>query len=439
MASISPGSAPSEAPTVHEIINQSPPWDRAIDIVCHKYKHGDPRPGPADAFNTSRSLFHAKNEETTGYFHLPDSVRFKIWQHLIQTHKPVTLSLASFTKDVWPSDTFMKLESALAPIQSYLAVSSSVRADILLTFLVTSKFHVVFSPYVNKQFSPLATLWLNKYVPYIRSLILELDMTKLGLGPSVEAAYLRPGLGKIGLLLQDFAQRQGMRQSPMELVLLCRRFHGWRDVILKKAESTVEAGRKSKHSMLSQQSDASFESSLQTSHESSMESDDPQPIVSKYCPDECLLICNHLLRLDLLALRMCGFGEKYTLGFVANLFPGERFAYRVAPSGAWRTIRGQRSWIDIGEGNMILDDHDTESIVSFQGPFIPPPPIQNSDGTLCLPGFAKWNTRAKCTTVSRWCASSLSEGHKKEVVRLLDKYGMAKEIKDRVLSIQATT
>lgn len=68
----------------------------------------------------------------------------------------------------------------------------------------------------------------------MQSLIIEVDLSRLGLGPKPEAIHLLPGLGHLQKLLFDFSTSQLERapEAPMEtLILACRRFYGQREDI----------------------------------------------------------------------------------------------------------------------------------------------------------------------------------------------------------------
>lgn len=366
-----------------------PPWDRTIDIVCHTNDYERRfAPNPANLFsqtlesyrlNTIQSgrargsLSGDSNTRRLSYSDLPDHIRLRICHYLTadfteaQRDRAVTLSLPVFLRPVWAPDTFTPIHVALAPYQPYLSVSSALRADMLIFFLSSHTFHVVFSPFVNTRLSPFATLWLSRYGVYMRSIVLEIDMTKLGNGP---AARLLGSTKQFKKLVRMFAESQARHEKPLgELILLCRRFYGRRRDYIDD-----EAKMKQKSHLLDRS----------PSPDSHGAYDQCQNIVSQddlgfYCPDYRLSICDPLLDLQgrVSSLRMCGFGDRYARRFVARMFPDpdHRFAYRLAPSaGPWGRVEGQKRFIDDGTGNIISDD-GIAFCARFQHPVMPPPPI----------------------------------------------------------------
>ncbi|UNI24826.1 hypothetical protein JDV02_010542 [Purpureocillium takamizusanense] len=234
-----------------------PPWDRVVDMVYHTYRHEDQRrPGlrqPHAEFERCLARFwadHANTENTKRpsqtsalFARLPIDVRFRIWTHLVHmvrhgeqgatrgsSDKPVSLNHhPSFNSNVWDATSMSRLATIVRPLESCLRTAFSLYAEVLVTVLTTSTFHAVLSPFVGPRLHPLATLWLNKYGAYMRSIILEVDMSHLGLGPV--GAQLGPCLNALGSLLHDFgvAQMQRDEGHPLEsLVLMCRRFYGKR-------------------------------------------------------------------------------------------------------------------------------------------------------------------------------------------------------------------
>ncbi|RXG43605.1 hypothetical protein VDGE_01204 [Verticillium dahliae] len=121
---------------------------------------------------------------------------------------------------------------ALGP---YLRVSFLFFADMMLTVLMTERFHITFSPFVNTYFNPLATHWYRRYGRFMRHIILEIDMTRLGFGPDRQAYKLRAGNMNLDTLIQMFVDVQLRRQDESTMssfVLLCRRFYGCRPTVI---------------------------------------------------------------------------------------------------------------------------------------------------------------------------------------------------------------
>ncbi|KAF7561458.1 hypothetical protein G7046_g2687 [Stylonectria norvegica] len=402
-----------------------PPWDRAFDAVYHQHTHGHSRIGKRALFESTLKDFfqdHGRERSKVGFFRLPNNVRLLICEYVLaplQGDKPVRLNRSSFNRDCWRDADFTCPLAALRPLAPYLAVSFDFRAHLLVIFLLQNTFHTTLSPYVDFRVNPLATTWLNRYGKYMRNIVIEVDMTRLGLGPAPEAVNLLAGVGHIEALLYKFVKSQLSRgdSRPLNsLVLLCRRFYGQRSDCPQARPTTPWSGRVDAQSRRSLRSDSDplSESTCEIHREADgkrtatpdcslrkmnsdmtdtsscghvgddslfpqdneggrlRQSDGPSllsPLAMNhdghYCPDSYLTICNHLLRLRgrVSSLRMCGFSEAYTNRFIATLFPSarnhpERHSYRVAPSTIWPHLIGQKSCTDIGDGMLAIDHHD---------------------------------------------------------------------------------
>lgn len=362
---------------------ERPAWDRTVDVVGHKDDHSRySKPTNLETFSRNRKAYRSnisKDEKRRSsdepkhprlsYDSLPDHIRLRICQDLTagrKCHRVVTLSRPVFLRDAWPPDTFTSIATALAPCRPYLGVSPGLRADMLICFLASHTFHVVFSPYVNARLSPFATLWLFRYGAYMRSIVLEIDMSKLGGGA---VGRLLPVTAQFEKLVITFAESQATREGPLdELMLLCRRYHG-----LRPDQQRKEMGMRSVDSSASCSSPISVVSFIT---DQSLDTSD-----SSYCPEDRLRICDPLLRLrdQISSLRMCGFSDEYTRHFVTTMLPdaSHRFAYRLAPSaGPWGRLPDQSRFIDDGKGIIVPDDESISSIYSgFQRPVMPPPPV----------------------------------------------------------------
>ncbi|UKZ49262.1 hypothetical protein TrVGV298_003507 [Trichoderma virens] len=415
----------------------------------------------------------------------------------------------------------------------FSSVSFEFYATLFVTILSEYTFHVTFSPFIGRRLNPLATIWINKYGIFMKSLIIEIDLSRLGLGPAPKAGDLLPGIDHLQRLLLDFSLSQLERapEAPLEtLILACRRFHGRREDIPDPAAETLESKdsvRASSESPQNQHSSAessgrlsscdisdrtsrvfspapeeffeqteldfedddeeeeeeegdedehedsyidsdedyvvnmSYESSDYSS-DSSFSSDSssspdtslaPPPSIQEedpsYCPDKHLFICNHLLRLRnrVTSLRIAGFSDAYSHAFIATLFPEAKFlplaqhSYRVAPSTLWPRLRGQKSWIDAGQGTLILDDHEVipEPCIFPEGPIQLPPPIVYKSSIRSLSLCPEPINRPRNNTVSSGSSlpsqkslesneeantskSSRSSYEKSKVQKLLDKY-----------------
>lgn len=255
-----------------------PPWDRSVDVVYHRYKHGDARRNratPAEDFAKSLARFTSDRGRRSvtlenSLSRLPAGVRFRIGRSIVRSHhpdggtaKPISLNRRCFNRDCWGASDLTPLGDVLVPLAPCLLACSSLYADVMLALLGEHVFHVTFSPYVGPRLCPLATTWLNTYGVYMRSIVVEVDYTRLGLGP---APGLAPGLGGLEALLRDFgnAQMERAGDAPLRsLVLLCRRFYGARGRPRRSVESTgsvgaavgrVKASRGSSRSIQSQHS-----------------------------------------------------------------------------------------------------------------------------------------------------------------------------------------
>ncbi|UKZ90384.1 uncharacterized protein TrAFT101_005407 [Trichoderma asperellum] len=204
-----------------------PPWDRTVDIIYHKYKRGEAKPDRNAALKASQKF--------------PDNVRLLILRNLVASHeplgsKPISLNRFCWDQDCWELSDFTPLHDVLAAFYPCFAVSFDFYASLFAIILSEYTFHVTFSPFIAPRLNPLATTWLNKYGPFVQSLVIEIDLSRLGLGPSPSATALLPGIGRVQDLIFDFSVSQLKRplEAPLEtLILACRRFYGEREVIPK--------------------------------------------------------------------------------------------------------------------------------------------------------------------------------------------------------------
>ncbi|KAM5350596.1 hypothetical protein ACJ41O_007101 [Fusarium nematophilum] len=493
-----------------------PPWDRTLDAVYHRHPHDHVPASHETSFENALDQFfqdHGREKANSGYFRLPGSVRLRICRLLLapSNGKPLCLNRFSFNRDVWRTGDFTFPSFALLPLATYFLVSFAFRADVLVAFLQSTTLHALFSPYVGPMINPLATNWLNKYGAYAQNIVVEVDMARLGCGPDPGAADLLPNVEHIEELLHKFADGQLKRgkSRPLEsLVLLCRRFYGRRSG--PQARSVTERSSASSYSRWSQRSErtASAEDmrlrspELKDARASSTEqllrqvdaepsAGDNEPLTSPglqsdthtplspffpppmilqdYCPDSYLVLCNHLLRLKgrVDSLRMCGFGESYTARFIGTMFPDvknelERHAYRVAPSTIWPKLSGQKSYVDVGDGYIALDELSAPATVDgpltihhWEGCIQFPPPFFDAHGNPCVPPMVGDVQRKRNPAVR--VGTSLSErtsdqmrkeagegsdagGEKKRVLKFLDRYGKGKtKKKKRVLDREIAT
>ncbi|KAK6446077.1 hypothetical protein FP744_10002326 [Trichoderma asperellum] len=211
-----------------------PPWDRTVDIIYHKYKRGEVKPDRHIALKASQRF--------------PGNVRLLILRNLVISHeplrsKPISLNRFCWNQDCWEPSDFTPLHDVLETFCPYFAVSFDFYASLFATILSEYTFHVTFSPFIAPRLNPLATTWLNKYGPFMRSLVIEIDLSRLGLGPSPSAAALLPGIGRVQDLIFNFSVSQLKRplEAPLEtLILACRRFYGEREDIPKPPIVSVD-------------------------------------------------------------------------------------------------------------------------------------------------------------------------------------------------------
>ncbi|KAM0466685.1 hypothetical protein ACHAPV_000190 [Trichoderma viride] len=410
----------------------------------------------------------------------PENVRLLILQNLITSHesalgsKPINLNRFCWNQDCWEPSDFTPLHDILVTFRPYLVVSFDFYAELFATILAEYTFHVAFSPFIAPKLNPLATTWLNKYGSFMRSLVIEIDLSRLGFGPSPSAISLLPAISRVQDLILNFSTSQLRRapEAPLEsLILACRRFYGEREDIPKppadseNSSSTIGTDKASKSSSSDiseriaraispapQESfrqsvlithdntksdpvtwdlddgegegdeddddddddddedgdidgDSSFESSYcsSSSSDSSSNADNsllaPTPSIPEekpfYCPDKHLSICNHLARLrnKVTSLRIVGFSDEYSHALIATIFPQLKtlpianHSYRVAPSTLWPRLRGQKSWVDAGRGELVLDDHEVipEPCIFPEGLIQLPPPVIYRSGIRSLP------------------------------------------------------
>lgn len=235
-----------------EDVDPLPAFDRTVDLTLHRKsrKEGDcvvaSIPRPSDKFTHVRNLFteeyangrpitRCNRKKRFRYFDLPDKIRFEIVRHIIadsHTDKPILLNGKRQAQPAWPDDAFVTLWSVLRPLQTYLWASPHMRADIMVTLLLTRSFHVIFSAFVKDESSPLATQWLMRYLPMMQDVRLELDMTKLGFGYSWESTMLSNQLPAIGDLVCRFTEVMLTRDKDANaigrLTVHCRRYFGYR-------------------------------------------------------------------------------------------------------------------------------------------------------------------------------------------------------------------
>lgn len=401
---------PRLRPPVNVPRQNLPAWDRSFDAVCHSAT-------TKASFEKVLSSFfenHGRKKPSSGYFRLPDSVRLQICRHLLpDNHKPLRLNKFPFNRDVWRTQDFASPYSTLGQISPYLEVSFAFRADVLVAFLLETRLHAVFSPFIGPRVSPLATTWLNDYGSYASNIVVELDMSHLACGPTPDAAYLLANTEKTALRLKYFveAQLQRSESCPIEsLVLLCRRFFGKRPIAEEPEPSSTTTSRPPSRGLRTPEPYSPRGNSLKRHNSepdemlflspvSSRETfPDPLPLRENYCPDGYLLFCNNILRLKgrIASIRMCGFSEDYSTRLIGTLFTDQKnvVGYRITPSTIWPKLSGQKSYIDLSGGIIALDEHEApttnyipEALRKWEGCVQLPPPHIDANGNFVLPAF----------------------------------------------------
>ncbi|KUI55780.1 hypothetical protein VP1G_03164 [Cytospora mali] len=238
--------------TLPEDVDPLPAFDRTVDLTLYRHSRNEGDcmvafiPRPSNKFGHVRALFikefangqpftRYKRKKRFRYFNLPDEVRFEIVRHIIaDTHSetPILLNGIRQALPAWPNEAFVSLWSVLEPLQSYLWACPHLRADIMVTLLMTRSFHVIFSPFVKQSSSPLATQWFMRYSHMMQDIRLEVDMTKLGFGHTWNSTTLGTKLQDIGDLISKFTEKMLARDEKANtlgrLTLHCRRYFGYR-------------------------------------------------------------------------------------------------------------------------------------------------------------------------------------------------------------------
>lgn len=235
-------------------VDASPAFDRTVDVVWHRYSMKTSEthrvgllPYVDSCFYHVTSYFTAKcargratdkYDQLRGrfpYFKLEPSIRFKVMIKLLEEHfpgKPILLNRKDEAVPAWPSDEFVRLWDVLGPLQNYLGACPRLHADVMVALFMTQPFHVIFSPFVKAETSPLAIKWLFKYLCFMQDVRVELDMTKLGFGADWESSAMSTKLWATGNLVYVFVEemlkRDGRRNPLGQLTIHCRRYFGYR-------------------------------------------------------------------------------------------------------------------------------------------------------------------------------------------------------------------
>ncbi|KAK9420508.1 hypothetical protein SUNI508_06248 [Seiridium unicorne] len=236
--------------TTNKIINlESHTYAAIVSILNYADKIKDPK--DSDFQRAIDIMYRARggpigNNETCVLSQLPVRVRRKIWSHVISENAheaptPVRLQLFKpFFKDVWKAADFQSTKELFSLAEGVMSTSFAMRTELLAHVLTTHRFHLVFSPYVKERICPQLFDWIDRYSYIMEHVTIELDLSKLGLGPTPEASDLLWDNRNIITAMRHFADTQSSsRTAQLEsLVLLARRYHGLRP----KREDNTDAG-----------------------------------------------------------------------------------------------------------------------------------------------------------------------------------------------------
>lgn len=235
----------------------NPGFDRTTDVTWYRYTHllsnhkrRVHQPKLERIFGPVTTMFvlnHGRGVENWAkfgqpqyngrfrYFDLDGAIRFRIMQILLKDYLPskyILLNGRSQAAPAWPLNEFASLWDILGPLQNYLTASPLLRADVMTAILMMQPFHVIFSPFVKPDTQPLPTKWLFRYAQYMQNIRVEVDMTKLGFGPTWDATLMSTKLRDIGNLVWVFAEEMEKRDpvtNPLGLLTICcRRYFGYR-------------------------------------------------------------------------------------------------------------------------------------------------------------------------------------------------------------------
>ncbi|KAI1841074.1 hypothetical protein JX266_012732 [Neoarthrinium moseri] len=176
---------------------------------------------------------------------LPVGARLIIWGYVMHDDpslepKPIRMQAFNpFFKDVWHIAGFENTKELFWSSRGALSSCFSIRMDLLAYVLTTHRFHFVFSPHVKERLCAEMFHWIDQYSHLMRHITIELDLSKLGFGPSSSAAHLVPGNLNVTASVARFTEIQVAHRSMSlaNLVLLARRYHGTR------AAETEDHGR----------------------------------------------------------------------------------------------------------------------------------------------------------------------------------------------------
>ncbi|KAK0649028.1 hypothetical protein B0T16DRAFT_124989 [Cercophora newfieldiana] len=382
--------------------DERPPWDRSVDIVWRRrlatpdsvewddelaFQENSARLASQSASTPTASPLFGNNppswyrprdlsrKDNARYFALPDRVRFIITKYVLASHdsgKSIRLNSPSFLDPIWPvnpipksdwaakdsriwsTEYFDSLKKVLALIRGYTSVCFAMRIDVMTTLFLTRRFHVVYSPFVTEIIQPAATLYMDEFGALMKSITLEIDLSRLGGSwePAAEKMDMEKSVKRVKALVKRFANIQLDRRGVttiQSLVILVRRYYGHRH----RDEEFEEAPR------------MSCESERSDDHAIGFEDDDDDTVMFRkesgyvpYCSDEHLSVLDPLKLLEGVIDSFCvvGANSAYAKSLMIALWGKDRppnvrdYCQYRTPSLAYPFTPGQRSAVVNGPG-----------------------------------------------------------------------------------------
>ena len=190
---------------------------------------------------------------------LPSAARVRIWRELVEGVRlggePISLASSYLLNDVWAPKSFKSLRALHRALRPYLQVSFAFFSEITLTLLTTEYFHMVLSPFTLKS-DPLVAHWLPCFSPYIRHIILEVDLSRFSVeslsgdvAPGANKRATHGGTVRIEQFIGHFMKAQHERMNVRKklhclnienIFILCRRYYGNRPVAAQNADTSSE-------------------------------------------------------------------------------------------------------------------------------------------------------------------------------------------------------
>ncbi|KAK0611792.1 hypothetical protein B0T14DRAFT_571658 [Immersiella caudata] len=377
---------------------ERPPWDRSVDVVWRRrlatpdsiewddelaFQENSARlasqsastPTASPLFGSNPPSWYRQRElsrkDNARYFALPDRVRFKITKYVLASHdsgKSIRLNSPSFLDPIWPvnpipgpdsaphdnriwsTEYFDSLKKVLVLLRSYTSVCFAMRVDLMTALFLTRRFHVVYSPFVSDSIQPAATLFMDEFGSLMKSITLEVDLSRLGGSwePAAEKMDMEKSVDRVRALVKRFANTQLDRRGVttiQSLVILVRRYYGYRKLV----DELEEVPRESTES----ENAIEFE-----------DDDDETVMILKdkgrvaYCPDEYLSVLDPLKLLEGVVDSFCmvGANSAYAKSVMIALWGKDRppnvrdYCQYRTPSLAYPFTPGQRSAVVNGPG-----------------------------------------------------------------------------------------